>query len=55
MANKVTVEIKSKVDDTEVEFEKGNFYIVFGNKSKIGKELKVKDKEKFRITVQRIK
>ncbi len=58
MSNKVVMETKADVDlgmgDINLN-SRGSFYVSFTRRSEIGRMLDVKDKEKFKVTIERIK
>jgi len=57
MSNKVVMETKAVIEDNgkEIYLEtRGLFNVFFTKRSEIGRMLDVKDKEKFRVTIERI-
>ena len=58
MSNKITVETKADVDEEGrwvTLLKRGSFEVTFTKRSEIGQMLDVKDKEKFKVTIERIK
>jgi len=56
MSNKVVMETKAGVGDNDIYLEtRGLFSVFFTKRSEIGRMLDVKNKEKFKVTVERIK
>ena len=58
MSNKVTMEVKANTfpKGSEIALEaRGSFGVYFSPRSEISQMLDVKDKEKFKVTIERIK
>ncbi len=55
MGGKISFEAKGKTWPGMASLEKEEFYSSFTNKSKFGKALKVKEGDKFKIIIQKIK
>ena len=57
MSDKVTMDVKAKDygGSGMSLYARGSFSVDFSKKSVIGKQLDVKDKERFKVTVERVK